>query len=180
MNKKAMAVFPLFLFIFAVFFIALFLGIGLFIFNQVNDVFDQDVDVGKVNLQDINNLTFGKMNTGFIDNADLIGIMLLLMMSVLMIMNGFFIGSKYPKLFMVIDILILVFIFIASVYISQIYETFINSTVILDLYINDLPHTSTFVLNLPLIIGTLGALIMVFSYSGIARQKGGEPNVSGF
>lgn len=180
MNKKAMSVFPLFLFIFGVFFLAIFLGIALFIFNQVNDVFDTDIDVGQVNLKDINADTFGKMNTGFIDNADLIGIMLLLVMSVLMILNGYFIGSKYPKLFMVVDILILVFIFITSVYISQVYEIFINSTEILDLYINDIPKTSKFILNLPLIIGTLGALIMIFSYSGLGRKNRGETNVAGF
>lgn len=178
-NKKGMSVVGMFTFIFAVFFVAIFLGMSLFLFIQINSILDTNVDVGQVNLQDINGLTFGQINTGFVSNADTIGIMTLLSMSLLMILNGFFIGSRYPKLFMAIDILILVFVFILSVYISQTYELFINSTVLLsDIYINDIPNTSKFVLNLPLIVGTLGALIMIFSYSGLNKDSG-VANVQG-
>ncbi len=177
-NKKGMATIGIFIFIFAAFFIAIFLGITLFIFNQINDVLDIDVDVGQVNLKDINAQTFGQINTGFINNADIIGMMILLSMCLLMILNGFFLGSKFPKLFFILDIFILVFVFITAVYLSQTYEIFINSTSVLDLYINDIPNTSKFILNLPLIVGTLGALIMIFSYSGLNKERG-DLNVQG-
>ena len=179
MNKQGLAVMYLFLFVFIVFFFAIFLGLSLFGFNQINDALDRDVDVGQVNLQTINSQTFGQMNTGFVNNADLIGIVVLLMMSVAMILSGYFLGSKYPKLFIATDILILVFVFILAVYISQVYETFINSTDLFELYIDDIPKTSKFILNLPSIVGTLGALIMIFSYAGI-RKKGDEINIAGF
>lgn len=179
MNKKAMGIIPIFLFIFAVFFFALFLGLSLFGFNQINDALDVDIDIGQVNLRTINNQTFGQINQGFVDNADLIGILVLLTMSVLMIFIGYFFGRDYPVLFFATDIIILIFAFIMSIYISQIYDLFIHSTDLFELFIDDIPKTSKFVLNLPLIVGTIGALIMIFSYAGI-RKKEGEVNVAGF
>lgn len=169
MNKKGTAVLQLFIFVFAMFFIALFLGLTLWGFNLINDVFDQDVEVGQVNLGEVNALTFGKMNAGFIANADTIGIVILLGMCLLMVMNGYFFGYKYPKFFLAVDILILVFVFILSVYLSQVYEIFINSTDLFNLFIDDIPKTSTFILNLPTIIATVGALVMIVSYSGIRK-----------
>lgn len=179
MNNKGSSVFAMFLFIFIVLFLAIFIGLGLWGFNLVNDIFDQNIMVGQVNLSEINNQTFGQINKGFEDNADNIGIMLILGMCLLMILNGYFIGSQYPKLFLIIDIFILVFIFIAAVYISQVYEIFINSSDLFSsIYADDLPNSSKFVLNLPLIIGTLGAIIMVVSYSGIRRKEKREEEVS--
>lgn len=171
MNKKGSVIIQLFIFVFAVFFIGLFLGLTLWGFNLVNDVLDQDVEVGQVNLGEINALTFGKINTGFIANADTIGIVVLLGMCLLMILNGYFFGSKYPKFFLAIDILILVFVFITSVYLSQVYEVFINSTTLFDLFKDDIPKTSKFILNLPTIIATIGSLIMIVSYSGLRKAE---------
>lgn len=178
-NKRGLGTVNMFIFIFAAFFMILFLGIVLFIFNQINAALDIDVDIGQVNLRDVNSETFGKINTGFVNNADVLGVMMLLGMSLLMILNGFFIGQKSPKIFLVIDILILVFVFITAVYLSQTYETFINSTSVLDLYIDDLPKSSKFILNLPLFVGTLGALVMIFTYAGLNKERG-ELNVQGF
>lgn len=171
MNKKGFIMFPMFAFVFITFFAIIFLGIALFMFNQIDSVLDQDIDVGAVNLADVNNQTFGQLNDGFVNNADTIGIITLLTMCVLMILNGALIGKRYPRLFFIIDILILVFIFIVSVYISQTYETFINSTDVLALYLNDLGNSSAFILNLPTIIATLGALIMVVSYIGLKPRR---------
>ena len=178
MNKKGLSTFSLFLYVFVIFFGVIFLGLALFIFNQINDVLDVDIDVGQFNLRNVTAQTFGKINAGFADNADTIGVMLVLMMSFIMILNGFIVGSKFPKIFLVVDILILIFVFIVAVYLSQVYEIFINSTTLLDVYINDIPNTSTFMLNLPLVIGTLGALIMIFSYAGI-RKKEYESSILG-
>lgn len=171
MNKKGSNIIQMFVFVFAVFFIALFLGLTLFVFNTVDDALGQDIDIGQVNLKDINDLTLGKMNTGFVTNADTIGIVVLLGMCLLMIFNGYFFGSKYPKLFLALDILILIFVFILSVYISQVYELFINSTDLFVVFKDDIPKTSKFVLNLPSIIATVGALIMIVSYSGLRREE---------
>lgn len=170
-NKKGQSVIGMFLFVFIIFFFALFLGIVLWGFNIVNSVFDQDVDIGQVNLREINDDTFGKINTGFINSADTIGIIVVLGMCLIMILNAYLIGDKYPKLFFAIDVLILVFVFIVSIYLSQVYDIFINSSSIFDIYANELPKTSAFMLNLPSVVGTLGALIMIFSYIGLRRDE---------
>ena len=97
-----------------------------------------------------------------------------------MIINAFAFGSENPKLFIVIDILILGFVFMVSIYISIVYNIFINSTPLLtSVYVDKMPMTSTFILNLPAIIGTLGALIMIFSYSGIKKANKEGINVIG-
>jgi hypothetical protein len=178
-NKKGQSTIYIFLFIFIVFFLGLFLGLALYGFNLVDEVFDRDIAIGQVNLSEINADTFGKMNDAFVDSADTIGVILVLGMALLMIINAYALGDKYPKLFFIVDVLILVFIFITAVYLSQTYDTFINSADIFDLYVDDLPRTSTFVLNLPAIVGTLGALIMIFSYIGIRRDER-SPEVGGY
>lgn len=172
MNKRGTSSAQLFLFVFAAFFIIVFLGIVLFVFGQVNGILNIDVDVGQVNLADINSQTFGQINTAFFNNADTIGTIMLLGMVVLMMLNAFIFGKEYPKIFFVLDFVILIAIFITSVYISQIYDTLIHATTLLEsIYVNDIPKSSKFVLNLPYIIGTIGALLMVLSYSGINKEN---------
>jgi len=183
LNKKGVqgpVTIQLFLFIIVAFLAIVFLGIYVFAFNTITDNIGVDVDVGNVNLQNITNSTLGQINVALSLNADILGIILLLMMAVLMILNGFLLGRGNSRLWIVGDIFILVFVFIFSIYISQIYDTFINSTTLLDVFINDLPNSSTFILNLPIYIATIGALIMIVSYAAINDAKRGEANVLGF
>lgn len=170
MNKRGLATLQIISMLFWFTFVVMFLGIGLFGFNQVNDVLDVDVDIGQVNLRDINADTFGALNSAFAVNADSIGLVILLGMSLLMIMNGFIFGDK-NKLWIPIDLLVLVFCFIFSVYIAQIYDIFINSTSLFSLFIDDLPKSSAFILNLPKIVATLGTLIMIFTYAFPGKRE---------
>ena len=178
--KKGMATFELFLYIFLFFFAAIFLGVALFMFNQITDVLSIDVDVGQVNLREITNSTLGKMNTAFINMVDTMGILLLFGMILLMLFNAYFIGSQYPRIFIVLDIFILIFAFITAIYLSQIYEIYINSTPYFEFYITDMPLTSKFILKLPWITSTVGVLIMILSYSGIRKDDKGDVNVLGY
>lgn len=183
MNRKGIqgpVTIMLFIFIFAAFFLILFLGIGLFGFNLVNEQLDQNITIGQVNLQTVNLQTFGALSVAFATNADILGIAVLLGMSLFMISIGFFLGRDNSKIWIVADIFILIFAFILAVYISQIYDLFINATDVLDVYIEDLPRSSKFILNLPGLVATIGALIMIVSYSEIAKRKGTETNVLGF
>ena len=171
MNKKGQ-VYQIFLFIFGALLIAIFLGLAVFGFNEVTQVLRIDVDIGQVNLKNVTDTTLGQLNTGILNNADTIGIILLLGLSVFMIVNAYFVGRDFPKLFIVVDIFLLILFFIPSVYISQVYELFINATPLFeDTFIDTIPKVSKFILNLPWIVGTVGALIMIVSYSGIRRDK---------
>jgi len=89
-------------------------------------------------------------------------------------------GRGNSRLWIVGDIFILVFVFIFAVYIAQIYDTFINATTLLDVFIDDLPKSSTFILNLPIYVATIGALIMIVSYTAIGEANRGQANVLGF
>ena len=183
MNKKAVqgpVTIQMFLFLFAAFFLILFLGLYVFAFNLVNDNLSVDIEVGQVNLKNVTDSTFGQINTALTNNADILGMVLLLMMSVMMMINGFFLGRDNSKLWIIGDIFILIFVFILSVYIAQIYDTFINATTTLDVFINDLPKSSKFIINLPIYVATIGALIMIVSYSAINSREEGQPDVLGF
>jgi len=98
----------------------------------------------------------------------------------LLVLNAYFLGEETPKAFLVIDIIIILFAFITSVYLTQTYNTLITSTSVFSVFIDDIPNTSTFILRLPQIVGTLGALILIVSYSGIRRRRQGGLNVSNF
>jgi len=167
-------------YVFYFLFIAIFLGVIVFMFNTVDAGLDIDVDVGQVNLAEVNNATFGRINDALTDNADTLGVMLLLSMCVLMLLNAYFFGAKH-KLFMIIDFFILVFAFIISVYLSQTYSYIINAgTNLSTIYINTIPKTSKFLLNLPTLTGTIGALMMIVSYAGLKKRQQGDVNVLGY
>lgn len=181
MDKKGVSLVPLFAFIFFMFLGIIFLGLSLWGFNLVNDVLDEDINVGQVNLQEINSQTFGAINLAFTTNADLIGIVLLLSMAFFMFLNAYFFGSQTNKMFIILDIIILLFIFITSVYLSQTYEIFINSSdLIKEIYVDSIPKSSKFILNLPTYVGTIGVIIMIITYAGLGRQEEVRPNVLGF
>jgi len=105
-------------------------------------------------------------------------------MCLMMIINGYYIGSKNPKMFFVIDVFLLALFFIPSIYVSQIYEIFINSsTVFQSTFIDTIPNVSKFVLNLPKIIASVGIITMILSYAGIRKDDdrvGGDVNVLGY
>ena len=183
-DKKGSSVGSGLIVIFVSLLFAIFLGMAVFTFNMINSVLSVDVEIGQVNLKTVSDATFGKLNQGLIVNAGTIGIIFLLGMCLIMILNGYYIGSKNPKIFFVIDIFILALFFIPSIYVSQVYEILINSTVLFEnTFINILPKVSKFMLNLPVIIGSAGVLTMILSYAGIRKDdegKGGDVNVLGY
>ena len=183
MNKKGVqgpVTIQMFLFVFVALFIIMGLGLYVFAFNLITENIGVDVDVGQVNLKNVTDSTLGKINVALGLNADILGVIILLMMSVMMMLNGFFLGRGNSRLWIVGDIFILVFVFILSVYIAQIYSILINASPILSVFIDDLPKSSTFILNLPIYTATIGALIMIVSYAAINERGRGQANVLGF
>ncbi len=180
MNKKGEGMVLAFMIIFISLLFAIFLGLTVYGFNLVNDALSYDIDVGQVNLQDVTEATFGQINTGLINNADTIGIIFLFGMCLLMMLNGYFTGGKYPKLFFIIDFFLLALFFIPSIYVSQVYELFINSTDIFsETFIDIIPKVSKFMLNLPVIIAVVGIITIIVSYAGIGRKTQPQ-SVAGF
>ncbi|KKM78656.1 hypothetical protein LCGC14_1357790 [marine sediment metagenome] len=182
MNKKGegriQATMLLFVYIFVVFFGSMFLGLAIFFFAQVDAALDQDIDVGQVNLREINADTFGAMTDSFLRTADTIGLFIVLGMIGGVMLVAFFFGND-QKIWIPIDFIIILFAFITSVYLSQVYDLLINSTAFLDVYINNIPQTSRFMLNLPLIVSIVGAILMVLTYSGLRKDQQKEVELFG-
>lgn len=167
----------LFIYIFVVFFGSMFLGLALFGFAQVDAIFDQDIDVGQVNLRDANNDSFGAIANGFLNAADTIGLFIVLGMIGGVMLVAFFFGND-QKIWIPIDFIIILFAFITSVYLSRVYDILINIS-ILDVYITAIPNTSRFMLNLPLIVAIVGAILMVLTYSGLRKDQEREVDIFG-
>ena len=178
-NKKGVGLVGLFVMMFVSLLFSIFLGITVYSFNLVTTTLAIDVEVGQVNLGETVDATLGQINTGIIGNADTIGIIFLFGMCLLLILNGYFTGDKYPKLFFIVDFFILALFFIPAIYISQVYETLINSTSLFeDTFINVIPKVSKFMLNLPVIMAIVGIITMIVSYAGIKQKK--PQSVAGF
>ncbi len=181
-NKKGASVGWGLVVMFASLLIAIFLGLGVYGFGLVNSMLSQDIDLGNgVNLKTVSDATFGQINTGLVNNADTIGVVLLFGMILFMMINGYVLGDKYPKIFIVVDLFLLIMFFIPAGYIAWVYEIFINSTDILTpTYITTISKTSKFILNLPAIMGTAGIITMILTYSGLRKKKGGDFSVQEF
>lgn len=173
-DKKGLATADMFSFIFGVFFAIVLLGIYLYIFVQINAVLDITVDIGQVDLGTINAKSFGAVADAFIDSADFIGLAIIFSMVFGMLGSAFIFRGKYPRAMIIVDIFLLVMAFIVAVYVAQTYNLLINSSSEFDFYINNMADSSRFILNLPQIIGIIGALVMILSYSKIPRRRRNE------
>lgn len=174
MNKKGIPTANIIILIFFCFTAIVLLGIYALIFNLSNTYFMTDVDTGAVNLSYASNQTFGRISEGYLNNVDTLGYMIIFSMIILMMGNAYFTRGKYPRLMVIIDFFIMVVAYVIGVYVSNVYETLINSSSYLDIYVNYMPKASALILNLPIITSIIGVVIIVLSYSGIPRQEG-EP-----
>lgn len=161
---------PLMYYVFIFLLIALTIGILVIIFVAVDDSLDVDIAVGQVNLREVNNQTIGQVRDGFEQQADNIGLGIIFGTVLVMLFSALFFSKNDSKLWIIIDIFVLVFAFILAVYVAQTYDVLISSTSYLDTFINDIPNTSKFILNLPLYVGSAGVLMMILSYAGIKRR----------
>lgn len=180
MNKKGQPMLYTIVFVIGALIFTVLLGLFVYGYYVVNESLNINISVGQVNLAEVNAQTFGAFANSFIGIADNLGAAVLVMMCFLMILNAYFFGSKYPKLFLVVDIFILIMAFILSVYISSTYYTYINSSSFLSFYSEKIPKTSAFIVGLPAIVGVVGALILFFSYAAIKKDNPEVNNVLGY
>ena len=173
-NKRGLVTIGIILYIFMVFTWVIIIGIYLIIFNLTTENLAIDIDIGQVNLKDTVDNTMGKFNDSFTASADLFGFIVIFGMMINMFMSAFLFRGKYPRLFMIVDIIILVFAYILAVYISQSYDLLINASSVLDVYSNDMQRTSTFILNLPKFVALMGAIVMILSYAAFPRDTEAE------
>ena len=180
MNKKSIATGNLFLFIIVAFISVIILGCFLYAYNIVTfSLLESNVGgAGAVNLTDATEKTMGKINTAMLSHANLISIMFLFGMAFALIFAAYITRDRSPAIFLVVDILIILFAYILAVYISNAYETVLNSMPFKSIFITNLSLATSFLLNLPRITVIIGALIMIVSYAAIPKTK--EEEVAGY
>lgn len=180
MNKKGFSTLQIISFIVVSFILIVFLGFALWGSDLINDNLGINAQIGQVNLQNITNQTYGQFNSAFMNSADDIGLIILFGMCLSMIGAGYYSYSKQSKAWIFVDIIILVIAFIFATYVSALYSTLINSSLLFTFFETDLPNSSSFILNLPLIVGILGGLIMLVTYAGIKQYTDTSTNVLGY
>ncbi len=169
-NKRGFVTLEIFIFIFTILIWIILLGIFGLISSLIDTNLDIDVEVGQVNLGNITQQTFGQINAGLIVNLDILGYIIIFGLILNMFVSAYLFRGKNPRLFIIIDIVLLVFAYILAVYVSNTYEILINSTSLLNIYINNMAKSSTFLLRLPTFVSIIGVVMMVLSYAGFPRD----------
>lgn len=179
MNKKGQTVVNLFTLIAVALTFGIILGSFLFFFDTLDTALGNNLIAGQVNLSNASSQTVGKINTGFVNGADLIGIFFLFGFVLAIMISGFVMRNETPKLLFMVDFILIIFAYILAVYISNAYESILAVLPFSDLMLANLNNTSRFVLFLPQITVITGFVTMILTYSGIPRSRD-EAEVAGF
>lgn len=180
-NKRGFSVtIMIFFFVFLAFFLSMLIGVGLYATNQVDQAFASiDFNIGNVSFNQTYNETLAPALKSFSRVGDSTALALIIGMVLVQILVGFFYSTS--RLWILLDIGILIVSFIVAVILSQAFDTFINSSpVLLDIFSIDLDKSSTLILNLPAIVAIAGILTMVVTYGITRKSKQEQPDVTGF
>lgn len=163
-------------FIFLGFFFIIILGVLLYGTNVIDGVMSSiNIKIGNVNFNETYNQTIKPVINDLNSTADTIGIAILLGMVVCMLLVSF-LFRKTNRLYIILDIFIIIVAFIISVVLQNSYNTLIHgSEELLGIYSNNLQKSSTFLLRLPLAVSIIGVLILIVSYATINKKR--EVNV---
>ncbi len=172
-NKKGQISILGFLGIFLVIAYAIVMLVVLSIVFFMNQSLDQDIDIGQVNLKTINSQTFGVFADSILDNADWWGIALIFGMIMGLFLSSYLLRDRFPRFGIILDIFIIFGMFFFSLYLSDFYNTLIQalSTTSLTFLEDNIPRTSSFLLNLPIWTVVIGVIMMVLFHSGIPRKR---------
>lgn len=177
-EKKGQTTFPLIFGIFVVFLSIIGIIFAGIVIGHVNSGLDIDVDVGQVNLRTVNSQTIGQLNFAVVQNADWWGIALIFGMIIGLFLSSYFMRGRFPKIGIILDIGVILVVFIVSLYLRAIYSDVVTalSSGGENFAITYLQNTNYFILNLPVFVVIIGAVMMILFHSGIP-PKSEELNV---
>ena len=181
-NKKGQTTVLMVILLVSLFFAGILFLVGGLGIVKINSFLDVDLDIGQVNLGEQNALTFGKYTEMFLVNADWWGISLIFGMVIGLFLSAYFLRGTFPKWGIVLDIFIIVFIFLASLYVSSTYQLLIDTMAgIGETFLEDnIPKTSMFILNLPVFVVIIGVVMMILFHSSIPRRTEERIQQGGF
>ncbi len=149
---------------------------------KMNEALDIDIELGQVNLAEVNALTFGKYQEMVLVNADWWGTSLIFGMVIGLFLSFYFLRGTFPKWGIVLDIFIILFIFLAALYVSSTFQTLINVMAGAgETFLEDYtPKFSMFILNLPIFVVIIGVIMMVLFHSRIPKRTEDRIQQGGF
>jgi|TARA_Y100000310_G_scaffold97876_1_gene95533 hypothetical protein len=168
-DKKGQGTSGLVEFMITCFMIIVTIGFFVYAFNLITTSISIDQLAGQVNLSSATADTLGQINTAILDKINLIGVMILFGLVLAMMINAYFTRETVPKLFIVVDILLIILTYILSTYIANTYETIIALEPFSSFFLQNLEDPSRFLLNLPEMVVVVGVLIMIITYIGLPR-----------
>lgn len=181
-NKKAQSTIMITVMLVFLFFAAILFLVGGITVVKMNEALDLDIEMGQVNLAEVNALTFGKYHEMFIVNADWWGTSLIFGMIIGLFLSAYFLRGTFPKWGIVLDIFIILFVFFISLYISSTYQILIDALAGAgETFLEDYtPKFSMFILNLPVFVVIIGVIMMILFHSKIPRRTEDRIQQGGF
>lgn len=176
-NKKGFTTLMLMVFIFVGFVLLIVLGVVVYGFDMVESTFSLlDFSLGNVSFNETYNATLRPGITAMRTTVPvLISTVVLLGMVLVMMIVGYSM-RKIDKLWILLDIALVIVAEILAVSISSSFTTFINSSPeMLAIFSNTLSAGSRYILNLPIIIPIVGALVMLTTYLSTTKKEEKEP-----
>lgn len=171
-NRRGQTTVLMIILLVALFFSVILLLVAGLVSTEINSALDQDIELGQVNLRQVNADTFGKFNEMIVINADWWGISLIFGMIFGLFLSSYILRGIFPKWGMILDIFIIMFVFFISLYISSIYRTLLDALASADItFLEDhVVRTSMFLLNLPIFVVIIGVIMMVLFHSSIPKR----------
>ncbi len=181
-NKKGQSTIFIAMLILGVFLTTIVLLVVGLVVTNINSALDIDVDIGQVNLGEENANTFGKFNEMIVVSADWWGTSIIFGLVFGLFLSAYFVRGSFPKWGIMLDIFLILFAFIISLYISSAYQEVINVFASIDeTFLEDtIPKTSMFVLNLPIFVPVIGVIMMILFHSSIPRRTEDRIQEGGF
>ncbi len=181
-NKRGQSTISMIVLVVVLFLFTILLLVGGLVTTRINAALDMDVDMGQVNLKEVNANTFGKFNEMFINNADWWGISLIFGMILGLFLSSYMMRNRFPKWGIILDIFIILFVFLVSLYISSTYQTLLDALASAGItFLEDYAaKTSMFVLNLPIFVVVIGVIMMILFHSSIPKKTEERIQEGGF
>ncbi len=172
-NRKGQMTLLIAFLLIGMFFATILLLIGGITSMKINEALSQDILVTpNSTLADVNAITFGKFHEMVLVNADWWGMSVIFGMIFGLFLSSYFLRNRFPKWGIVLDIFIILFMFLISLYISATYQIILDAFAsINETFLEDyVTKTSMFVLNLPVFVVIIGVIMMILFHSSIPKR----------
>ena len=181
-NRKSQSTIFISIMIIVVLIGAILLLVGGLTVVKINEALDINISAGQVNLAEANADTWGKFTEMYVTSADWWGISLIFGMVFGLFLSAYFVRGSFPKWGLILDLFIILFAFILSLYLSSAYQEVVDIFASIDeTFLEDtIPKTSMFILNLPIFVPIIGVVMMILFHSSIPRKSGENIQQGGF